>query len=116
MQMKEKLKQYLALKDEIDKLKQQQDILKDSIKLEMEQSGQKKYADEFGVVTIYSMSRENLNKKALREIMGENLDQYITKTESTCLKIQSVESADAVKRMLEKKAEDEVKEAESQEY
>ena len=76
----EKINKYIELSEEIKKLEQQQKILKESIQLQMQSEGLVKMKTNTGIANIVKMERETVNKKLLKEILGEESQKFIKKT------------------------------------
>jgi len=101
----ELIQQHFELKVKLDELQQKDEAIRTEIKVRLKQDGKEYYEDPEGnTVTYKEYSREGLDKKKVKELLGAiQFKEVLKVTTFESLKIISKENREKIKTMLEKK-------------
>ena len=100
----ELIKEHLEIKKQIDELTEKDNAVKAEIKLYMTQENLEKYEDSTGnLVSFKEQTRESLDKKKIRELIGDIHFKEVVKVSTFgVLKILSKESREKIQASLKK--------------
>lgn len=98
----DKIKTYLELQIEIFGLKKHQEMIRKELKSEMMARELTQYEDSKGNIVLYNtQKRETLNKKRVRELLGElQFKEVIKTTTSEVLKVISKKSKEKIQEHI----------------
>ncbi len=107
MDTKEAMKKYLEIDKKVKELKEEQEMYRETIQLNLQESSEDRFYDEElgqAKITITKAHKRVNSKLAKENLTEEQLESIMKETpERTGLKIQSIEALKAMKNYLENK-------------
>jgi len=103
--LNELMQKHFELKKEIEELVDKDNVIKEEIKFVLKQEGIDKYEDkEQNLITYREQTRESVDKRRVKELLGEIQFQTVVKKSTFgVLKILHHESREKMKKMLDRR-------------